>query len=66
MKISFTKKPMKPITINPSAVRTVILLNSGPPGRSRSGWPEMIAGNCKQSQHLLARKALNANLCGQA
>ena len=28
MKISFTKKPMKPMTMNPRAVCVVILLNS--------------------------------------
>ena len=28
MNISLTKKPMKPITMKPNAVRTVILLNS--------------------------------------
>ncbi len=37
MKMSFTKKPMKPITMKPRAVRTVILLNSAR-RPLRSGW----------------------------
>jgi len=40
MKISLTKKPMKPMTTKPSAVLEVILVNSGVAGEEGDGVEE--------------------------
>jgi hypothetical protein len=59
MKISFTKKPMKPITINPSAVLMATFENSVPPTTQKGQMDENKASSTPNPNLSVLRRSSN-------